>query len=251
VNLLETERRGRSQGRVGKRVLDLVALVLLVPFVVPLGLLIALAVWLDSAGGVFYRASRVGFRGEPIAMLKFRTMRVGVTGSALAVGGDARVTPLGHILRKSRLDELPQLWNVLRGEMSFVGPRPELAEFVDLHAEDYEEILAVAPGLTGPTQLRFAGVEAGLLSMHEDPDAFYREHLLPDKVALDVEYARSRSLRKDLTFLLLTLALPAVLWFQGSGDSRGAAGRNAGYVGLAMAAFIVPVLFTMGLGPAR
>ena len=98
--------------------------------------------------------------------------------------------------------------------MSLVGPRPELEEFVELHAADYREILSVPPGLTGPTQLRYAGLEPHLLSLHADPERFYREHLLPDKVRLDVEYARSRSFAGDLAVLGRTLALPLLLLFR-------------------------------------
>jgi lipopolysaccharide/colanic/teichoic acid biosynthesis glycosyltransferase len=245
--------------------LDLLALVVLSPLAVPAGLLIALAVWLDSPGPVIYRAERVGFGGRGFAMLKFRTMRCDAAGAGVAAAGDARITPVGRFLRATRLDELPQLVNVIRGEMSMVGPRPEAAEFVALHPDDYRTILDVPPGITGPTQLRFAGVEARLLSGHDDPETYYRDQLLPDKVAMDVDYARSRSNRRDLRVLCQTLVLPLILLWQSlhtenvagrAEDRGGAAGpvgirRSAAIAGVTMAVVAMPVLFALSLGPPR
>jgi lipopolysaccharide/colanic/teichoic acid biosynthesis glycosyltransferase len=238
----------------GKRAFDLLVLLLIAPFALPVAVLIAVAVLLDSPGPVFYRARRIGSGGEPFEMVKFRTMRVGMAGHSLAGKGDARITPVGHFLRKSRLDELPQLWNVLRGQMSIVGPRPELEEFVALHADDYREILSVPPGITGPTQLRYAGMEAGLLSLHADPEAFYRDSLLPDKVALDLAYARSHSLWRDFVVVCQTLALPLVLLRQRSREERqpGAATPSVAYAGFFVAAAaLLPVIFALGLGSPR
>jgi lipopolysaccharide/colanic/teichoic acid biosynthesis glycosyltransferase len=236
-----------------KRAIDLLALALLAPFAISLASLVALAVLLDSPGPVIYRAARVGRGGRSFEMLKFRTMRVGVAGHAIAGAKDLRITPVGRFLRASRLDELPQLWNVLRGEMSLVGPRPELEEFVRLHAEDYREILAVPPGMTGATQLRYAGMEARTLSRHEDPEAYYRERLLPDKVALDLAYARSSSQTEDLKILIRTFGLPAILlWQRIAGDaSAGRSGRSIAYAGVAMAVAILPLMFAIGLGSPR
>jgi lipopolysaccharide/colanic/teichoic acid biosynthesis glycosyltransferase len=244
----------QSQIARAKRFLDLLSLVLLAPIVLLVGLVIALAVFLDSPGPVFFRASRVGIGGEGFRMLKFRTMRVDVTGTSIAAGsGDARITPVGRFLRATRLDELPQLWNVLRGEMSMVGPRPELDEFVDLHADDYSEILSVPPGLTGPTQLRFAGVEARMLSFHPDPEACYRDELLPDKVAMDLDYARYRSNLGDLRVLCQTLVLPLILlWQAGRGESppQGSK-RSVALAGAVMVVLALPVAFALGLGGPR
>jgi lipopolysaccharide/colanic/teichoic acid biosynthesis glycosyltransferase len=191
----------------------------------------------------------MGYRGEPFEMIKFRTMRVDSAGHAVAGAGDERITPVGGFLRATRLDELPQLWNVLRGEMSLVGPRPELAEFVALHAAEYREILAVPPGITGPTQLRYAGLEPHLLSLHADPELYYREQLLPDKVRLDVEYARTRTFVGDLAVLARTLALPLLLPFR----NRDRAERRDWRAVLAgtMAACAVPLLFLLTLGSPR
>jgi len=241
---------------VAKRAVDLIALVLLAPFALVAGLLISLAVLLDSPGPVVYRAKRVGLGGRTFEMLKFRTMRIDLAGHAIAGSGDRRITPVGSFLRRSRLDELLQLVNILRGEMSFVGPRPELAEFVDLHADDYREILAVAPGITGPTQLRFAGVEAGLLSLQDDPESYYRAQLLPDKVEMDLGYARSRTLPRDLRYLCETLLLPLILFLQGGAvDERdeGADRFSRVFAGTAtaMVILLMPVIFALGLGSPR
>jgi lipopolysaccharide/colanic/teichoic acid biosynthesis glycosyltransferase len=239
----------------GKRAFDLLVLVAILPFALPAALLIGIAVFLDSPGPVFYRARRIGGGGRPFEMLKFRTMRVDMAGYAIASDRDERITPVGSFLRSTRLDELPQLWNVLRGEMGMVGPRPELEEFVALHAEDYREILSVPPGVTGPTQLRFAGVEASLLGLQPDPDAYYREELLPDKVALDLAYARSRSLRLDLVVFCQTLPLPAILvWrrLRGEGSPEPVDRmRSVAYTGFAMGVAALPVVFALGLGSPR
>jgi lipopolysaccharide/colanic/teichoic acid biosynthesis glycosyltransferase len=233
-----------------KRVFDLLGLLLLAPLLLPVALLIAIAVFLDSPGPVLFRAPRVGSGGRMFEMLKFRTMRSGAGGRSLSGSGDERVTPVGRFLRTARLDELPQLWNVLRGEMSLVGPRPELREFVEVHGGDYRLILAVPPGITGPTQLRYAGVEARLLGMHEDPEHYYREHLLPDKVALDIEYAQTRSLRTDARVLLQTLSLPLILLAQRPGDGDHAR-RVLPLAYAATAIVAIPLLFAIGLGSPR
>lgn len=235
----------------GRRAFDLFALALLAPLLLLPFLIVALAVFLDSPGSVFFRARRMGFHGRPFEMIKFRTMRVDNAGHSVAGANDSRITPVGGFLRATRLDELPQLWNVLRGQMTLVGPRPELEEFVDLHAEDYREILAVPPGITGPTQLRYAGLEPHLLSLHADPERFYREELLPDKVKLDLEYARSRSFAADLAVLGRTLALPLLLPFR---RREGGEPRRRGWRPLlagTMAIGAVPLLFLLTLGSPR
>jgi lipopolysaccharide/colanic/teichoic acid biosynthesis glycosyltransferase len=230
--------------------------VLLAPFALIAGLVISLAVLLDSPGPIVYRAKRVGMGGRGFEMFKFRTMRIDLAGHAIAGSSDERITPVGGFLRRTRLDELLQLVNILRGEMSFVGPRPELEEFVELHASEYREILEVAPGITGPTQLRFAGVEASLLSLQDDPEAFYRAQLLPDKVEMDLRYARNRTLPRDLRYLGETLILPLILFLQG-GPAEESVGRGRErrhlFAGTATATviFLMPVIFALGLGSPR
>jgi lipopolysaccharide/colanic/teichoic acid biosynthesis glycosyltransferase len=199
---------GFTDRRRPNRAFDLCMLLLLVPLLAIPALLVAVAVFLDSPGGVLYRTRRVGVGRRPFSMLKFRTMRYDHAGPSLTAAGDARITPLGRFLRNTRLDELPQLWNVLRGEMRLVGPRPELEEFVDMYRSEYEEILSVPPGIAGRTQLEFALVETALLTQSERNGRYYAEELMPRKVALDLDYVRTRSMLGDLRILGLTLLLP-------------------------------------------
>jgi lipopolysaccharide/colanic/teichoic acid biosynthesis glycosyltransferase len=244
----------RRQARIplGRRIVDFCALALLAPLLAVPMLIVTLAVFLDSPGSVFFRARRVGYRGRPFEMVKFRTMRVDNAGHAVAGVNDSRITPVGGFLRATRLDELPQLWNVLRGEMSLVGPRPELEEFVTLHAEEYREILSVPPGITGPTQLRYAGLEPHLLSLHADPERFYRDQLLPDKVKLDLEYARTRSLATDLATIGRTVALPLLLLLRPRDDREPSARLNwRPILAGTLAVGSLPLIFILTLGSPR
>ncbi len=201
---------GRIPRRIpwAKRAFDLVVLVCLTPLLILPLLFFALLVFLDSPGPVIYRARRLGVGGRPFPMLKFRTMRTGARGAAVTARNDPRITPLGSFLRSTRLDELPQLWNVVRGEMRLVGPRPEDEEFVVAHRQDYERILSVPPGVTGPTQLRFTNAEADLLADSDDPAAHYAHAVLPSKVASDLDYAEHHTVPGDLVIIGKTLLLP-------------------------------------------
>ena len=192
-----------------QRAFDLVLVVLLAIPAALVGLLVAAAVFVDSPGPVLYRSRRVGRGGVPFWMFKFRTMRHLAGGPLISSKQDQRFTPVGRFLALTRLDELPQLWNVLRGDMRMVGPRPELEEFVREQRESYERILTVPPGLTGPTQLAFAD-EGALLAAAEDRDALYRTEILPAKVRLDLAYVEHHSLRGDISAVLRTCLLPAV-----------------------------------------
>jgi lipopolysaccharide/colanic/teichoic acid biosynthesis glycosyltransferase len=185
------------------RVVDFLILLMLLPVLLPAGLLIAAVVFVDSPGSVFYRATRIGLHGQPFRMLKFRTMKTGSVGPSLSTSFDERFTPVGRFLARYRIDELPQFWNVLKGEMRVIGPRPEDPDFVRDHEEDYREILKVAPGITGPTQLVHFLDD---LDTH-NPLAHY-ETILPGKIALDVRYAQTRSFVGDLVILARTLLLP-------------------------------------------
>jgi lipopolysaccharide/colanic/teichoic acid biosynthesis glycosyltransferase len=220
VNGFRGNRGGTTDGGgvpLGSRLIDALLIVLLLPVLLPAGLLIGLAVFLDSAGPVIYRTQRVGLRGKPFVMLKFRTMRslrgasLPSSGPSIAVALDHRVTPLGRFLRTTRLDELPQVWNVLRGEMRLVGPRPELVEFTEQYRDQYREILSAPPGVTGPTQIAFANDEARILSGQSNPGEFYSRHLLPRKIEIDLAYVRSHSVGSDLLMLGKTLLLPVKL----------------------------------------
>lgn len=179
-----------------KLVLDIsIALVLLV-VMAPLLLLVVVAIQIESPGSPIYRARRVGYRGRPLNVLKFRKMAHDAKGLPLTLAGDPRLTRVGAFMTRTRIDELPQLWNVVRGQMSLVGPRPEDPRFVALHTDDYDAILSVRPGITGWSQLAFAA-ETRILD-ELDPVAHYVDVLLPAKVRLDRMYAQRPRLRSDM-----------------------------------------------------
>jgi lipopolysaccharide/colanic/teichoic acid biosynthesis glycosyltransferase len=172
----------------------------------PLMAVIAVLIKLDSPGGVFFAHERVGRYGRKFKVLKFRTMVQDAPklGGAITAGHDPRITRIGRLLRLTKLDELPQLWNVLKGEMSLVGPRPEVERYVQLWEPELRElVLSVRPGITGLTQIRYRHEER-LLTQQPDPEKYYREVLLPLKLASDAEYARRRSLLFDFYLLLRT-----------------------------------------------
>jgi lipopolysaccharide/colanic/teichoic acid biosynthesis glycosyltransferase len=190
----------------GERWFDLTLLMLLMPIVLVAAAAIALAIYIDSPGPALYRSPRIGRDGEPFEMLKFRKMRREAPNHPVTLDDDERFTPIGRFLAATRLDELPQAWNVLRGDMRLVGPRPELDYFVNQFPEQYAEILSVTPGITGNAQLRF--VDERLLLAGPDPAATYSAHVLPVKIEIDLAYARSHSLRGDLKIIARTAALP-------------------------------------------
>ena len=160
---------------------------------------IATLITLQDGGPVLYRGRRVGRFGAPFEMLKFRTMVVHAErlGGPSTAGDDPRVTPLGRWLRRYKLDELPQLLNVLRGEMSFVGPRPEVQQYVDLYTEEERAILSVRPGITDWASL-WNSDEGALLAGSPDPERTYLEEIRPEKLRLQLAYVRERSLSTDL-----------------------------------------------------
>jgi lipopolysaccharide/colanic/teichoic acid biosynthesis glycosyltransferase len=185
-----------------KRGLDVTVAVAVLVFTLPLIAVVALAIVLESRGPVFYRAERVGRGGRPLWMLKFRKMARDAAGLRLTTRGDRRLTRVGAVLARTKLDELPQFINVLRGDMSLVGPRPEDPGFVAMRRDDFEEILKVRPGVTGLAQIAFAD-EPRILSQ-TDPVAHYLERILPQKCALDRLYIRNIGLGTDLRILKWT-----------------------------------------------
>jgi lipopolysaccharide/colanic/teichoic acid biosynthesis glycosyltransferase len=182
------------------RWLDVLISAVLLVALAPVLVVVAVLVAATSTGPVLFRQERVGRNGRPFTLLKFRTMTATTGGSLLTVGDDARVTRIGRPLRRYRLDELLQLVNVLRGDMALVGPRPELPDFVD---ERLAALLDRRPGITDPASLAYRD-EAALLAQQEDPDAFYRQVLLPAKAQLSADYARRRTCWTDLWVLLRT-----------------------------------------------
>jgi lipopolysaccharide/colanic/teichoic acid biosynthesis glycosyltransferase len=190
-----------------KRAFDLLAAALGLALLSPLLAAIALAIRLDSPGPVLFRQQRVGRHGVPFRIHKFRTMVADAParGPALTIGADARVTRVGRFLRARRLDELPQLIDVLKGDMSLVGPRPELPRYVALYpAALRERVLAVRPGLTDPASMAFLD-ESERLARAADPEREYVEVLLPAKLQAAADYAERASLASDLRILLGTL----------------------------------------------
>jgi lipopolysaccharide/colanic/teichoic acid biosynthesis glycosyltransferase len=188
---------------VGKRTFDVTSALILLVAILPLLLLIAVAIKLDSRGPVFYRVRRVGYQGRPLMMLKFRKMFEHATGGPLTAANDPRLSRVGHFLTRTRLDELPQLWDVLRGRMSVIGPRPEDPHFVGLHRADYEVILSVRPGITGMSQLAY--VEESRIVDDDSPIEDYIDRIMPQKLTLDKLYASRSSLRLDLSIIRWTI----------------------------------------------
>jgi lipopolysaccharide/colanic/teichoic acid biosynthesis glycosyltransferase len=186
-----------------KRTVDVVAALTLLVAMMPLLLIIAMTIKLDSTGPVLYRVRRVGYRGRPLMMLKFRKMYHDAAGIPLTADADERLTRVGKVLARTRLDELPQLWDVLRGRMSMIGPRPEDPGFVALHADEYERILSVRPGMTGLSQLAFA--EEHKILDEDDLVGDYVARILPAKIGMDTLYASSYRIRMDLAVLCWTL----------------------------------------------
>lgn len=180
------------------------ALLLLLPLLV----LFALAGALTSPGGAFFRQVRVGRHGRPFRLLKFRSMRPGSEAlGQLTIGGrDPRITGVGRFLRRTKLDELPQLWNVLKGDMSVVGPRPEVPRYVALYTPEQQVVLSIRPGITGMASLDYVD-ENELLARSSDPERAYVEEVMPAKLALDLRYVRERSFALDLRIIAATVRL--------------------------------------------
>jgi lipopolysaccharide/colanic/teichoic acid biosynthesis glycosyltransferase len=189
-----------------KRIFDATAAAVGLALVAPLFVVIALAVKLGSAGPVFFRQERMGQNFRPFRIYKFRTMVADAPklGGQITAGADPRITSVGRILRKSKLDELPQLINVLAGDMSLVGPRPEVPRYVELFRDDYRTVLSVRPGITDLASVKYRD-ENELLGGAADPDRVYIEQILPDKIALAKEYIARQSLIYDVGLILQTL----------------------------------------------
>ena len=187
-----------------KRAFDIVVSGSLLLVLSPVIAVVAAAIAAERTGPVFFTQDRIGLHGKPFRIHKFRSMRASSGGPEVTTAGDARVTRVGALLRKSKLDELPQLFDVLVGTMSLVGPRPEVARYVELWPEaERELILSVRPGITDPASIAFRN-ESELLAEASDPELYYREVLLPQKVAMYAEYVRTRSLLGDLRVLIAT-----------------------------------------------
>ncbi len=188
-----------------KRIFDFVAASVGLLLLAPLFALIGLAIRLGSPGPVFFRQKRVGRFGRRFHIYKFRTMvQQSGKGALITVGGDQRITNVGRLLRRTKLDELPQLINVLRGEMSLVGPRPEVPEFVDLFLDEFGPILAVRPGITHRASIVFRNEEA-MLARAADPEKCYIEHIMPHKLRLYRQHLDHAGLVDDVRTIVETV----------------------------------------------
>jgi len=192
--------------QVGKRAFDLVAATCGILLLSPVFGLAALAVKLNGPGNVFFSHKRIGLNFKPIFIHKFRTMVMDAdrNGVAITAGGDTRITTIGRLLRKTKLDELPQLFNVLLGDMSLVGPRPEVEQFVEIFKEDYKMILSVRPGITDYAAIEYRNEETILAGYSNPQDAYIRK-ILPAKIALYKKYILEQSFGTDLGILMRTV----------------------------------------------
>ncbi len=189
-----------------KRIFDLILAAIFLILLAPLFIFIAIRIKLDSKGSVFYKQVRVGLNGKDFGIYKFRTMFVGSDKKGLlTVGGnDARITRPGLFLRKYKLDELPQLINVFFGDMSIVGPRPEVRKYVDLYSKEQLQVLSVKPGITDYASIEYSK-ENEILANATDPEATYIHEIMPAKLALNQKYIREQSFFTDLKIILQTL----------------------------------------------
>ena len=187
-----------------KRAFDLTAAALGLAVLWPLMIVAALAVRLDSPGNILFVQERVGRHFRRFKLYKFRTMAAAAQGPAITRAGDPRITRVGHLLRITKFDEIPQLINVLKGDMSLVGPRPEVPAYVELFERDYREILTVRPGITDLASIKYRH-EAQLLAASSDPHSEYIGRILPDKIALAKQYVREASLAFDIRLITQTL----------------------------------------------
>ena len=188
-----------------KRIFDVIVVSIGLLVISPLMLAAAILVRLTSPGPVLFRQKRVGRGGRPFFILKFRTMVQDAPkrGGPITFGDDPRITRIGRLLRRTKLDELPQLINVLKGDMSLVGPRPEIPKYVEMFRQDYEEILRVRPGITDLASIKYSD-EAAVLGQAADPEKEYIERILPEKIRLAKEYVRRSSCCFDVALILLT-----------------------------------------------
>ena len=196
----------RKPQLIAKRAMDIVLSACALAILWPPLLLIALAIWIDDPGPVFYRQVRVGRNGKTFRILKFRSMVMDADkkGLAITVGRDSRITRVGAVLRKTKLDELAQLLNVLFGQMSFVGPRPEVPKYVELYTPYQRQVLLVRPGITDYASIAYRN-ENDLLAGAPNPETMYIEQIMPDKIELNMKYLREISPLADIRLILKTI----------------------------------------------
>ena len=174
-------------------------------------LLVAICIKVKMPGPVLFRQQRVGRKGRLFTMVKFRTMLVNHGGNSVSVAGESRITPLGSVLRRWKLDELPELWNVLLGDMSFVGPRPDVPGYADTLTGEDREILQLRPGITGPASMKYRNEEE-ILSAVENPQKYNDEVIFPDKVRINRLYLHDHSFFLDLKMIVATVLGKRILY---------------------------------------
>lgn len=189
-----------------KRLFDIVFSFLGLIFLSWLFIIIALAVGLTSKGGVFYKQKRVGRHNKDFVLYKFRSMKVDSDKKSLITIGnrDSRITSVGYFIRKYKLDELPQLLNVFKGDMSFVGPRPEVRYYVDMYTDDQKKVLDFRPGITDPASIAYRN-ENELLSTKDNPKEYYIQVVMPDKIRINLQYQAKRTFFSDIKIIFLTI----------------------------------------------
>lgn len=183
------------------RLISIIGLLCLWPVLIVISILIRIKM---SGGSVFFIQKRVGKNGKLFKIIKFRSMTVGHSASSVSVAGESRITPLGAKLRKYKLDELPELWNVLKGDMSFVGPRPDVPGYADKLQGDDCEVLKLRPGITGPASLKYRNEEE-LLAKVDNPQKYNDEVIYPDKVRINRYYLHNYSFWKDIMIIFCTV----------------------------------------------
>ena len=189
-----------------KRLFDITASFFGIIILSPLLIFIGLWVGLSSKGGVFYKQIRVGKNNKDFKLYKFRSMRVNSDKQGLLTVGskDSRITKAGYFIRKYKIDELPQLFNVLKGDMSFVGPRPEVRRYVDLYSKEQMKVLSVRPGITDPASIKYRN-ENDLLSSANNPEEYYIQYIMPDKLKINIDYINNRTFFKDIKIIFQTI----------------------------------------------
>lgn len=202
LRLYRTREAADANG-IASRLMDIVVAASALLLFAPVMMIIAFALWIEGGRPIFFSQTRIGKGRRPFSMYKFRKFSptCGVTGCPVTIAGDDRFTAVGRILAATKLDELPQLWNVLKGDMAIVGPRPESMAFADCFRNGFERVLDHKPGLLGPSQILFRN-EGALYPKDADPAGFYREVLFPEKARLDLSYFPYRTLSSDIVWIV-------------------------------------------------
>jgi lipopolysaccharide/colanic/teichoic acid biosynthesis glycosyltransferase len=194
-------------GKYGKRALDILVAVTGLILLSPVFTFVACIIKLTSRGPVFYRQIRIGRSGCPFNIVKFRSMKTqpSMGDLKITIAGDPRVTPIGRFLRHYKIDELPQLWNVMLGNMSLVGPRPEVPAYTEGYTTEQRAVLSARPGITDPASLAYRQ-EEDILGSQNDPEHYYRTQILPDKLAQNIAYLKEISFRNDVLIIIRTIS---------------------------------------------